>query len=47
VLLAAVTSAANLTAMGAIADSDYYGRDIAADFGDYQRCLCNKCHAQD
>ena len=40
-------TAANLTAMGAIANADYYGRDIATDFGDYQRSLCNKCHAKD
>jgi len=40
-------TAANLTAMGAVADAAYYGRDIAVDFGDYQRSLCNKCHAQD
>jgi hypothetical protein len=40
-------TAANLTAMGAIANADYYGRDIATDFGDYQRSLCNKCHVQD
>jgi predicted CXXCH cytochrome family protein len=40
-------TAANLTAMGAIDDSAYYGRDIAADFGDFQRSLCNKCHVKD
>jgi len=40
-------TAANLTAMGAIANADYYGRDIATDFGDYQRSLCNKCHVKD
>jgi len=40
-------SAANLVAMGAVANADYLGRDIAADFGDYQRSLCNKCHAKD
>jgi hypothetical protein len=39
--------AANLVAMGAAVDSAYYGRDIAVDFGDYQRSLCNKCHGQD
>ena len=40
-------TAANLIAMGAVAHSDYYGRDIATDFGDYQRSLCDKCHVQD
>ena len=40
-------SAANLTAMGAVANADYYGRDIATDFGTYQRSLCNKCHVKD
>jgi predicted CXXCH cytochrome family protein len=40
-------TAANLTAMGAVPNADYYGRDIATDFGDYQRSLCNKCHVQD
>ena len=40
-------TAANLTAMGAIPNSDYYGRDIASDFGDFQRSLCNKCHVKD
>ena len=40
-------TAANLTAMGAVADAAYYGRDIAVDFGDYQRSLCNKCHVKD
>jgi hypothetical protein len=40
-------SAANLTAMGAVPDSAYYGRDIATDFGDFQRSLCNKCHVKD
>jgi hypothetical protein len=37
----------NLVDMGAVANADYYGRDIAIDFGDYQRSLCNKCHVQD
>jgi hypothetical protein len=37
----------NLIDMGALADSPYYGRDIATDFGEYQRSLCNKCHGQD
>ncbi len=27
--------------------NSYYGRDITAEFGPYQRSLCNKCHAQD
>jgi len=40
-------TAANLVSMGAVANADYYGRDIATDFGDYQRSLCNKCHVQD
>lgn len=40
-------TAANLAAMGALPNSDYYGRDIAADFGEYQRSLCNKCHVKD
>jgi hypothetical protein len=39
-------TAANLTAMGAVANADYYGRDITATFGEFQRSLCNKCHAQ-
>ena len=46
-LAESLPSAANLTAMGAIPDSAYYGRDIATDFGDFQRSLCNKCHVQD
>ena len=40
-------TAANLVAMGAIPNSSYYGRDIATDFGDFQRSLCNKCHVKD
>jgi predicted CXXCH cytochrome family protein len=40
-------NAGNLTAMGAIADSAYYGRDIETDFGEFQRSLCNKCHVKD
>jgi hypothetical protein len=40
-------TAQNLIDMGAVANADYYGRDIAADFGDYQRSLCNKCHVKD
>ncbi|KPK01218.1 MAG: hypothetical protein AMK71_06390 [Nitrospira bacterium SG8_35_4] len=27
--------------------NSYYGRDIVADFGEYQSQLCNKCHVQD
>jgi hypothetical protein len=27
--------------------NSYYGRDIIAEFGKYQRQLCNKCHVQD
>jgi hypothetical protein len=37
----------NLTDMGAVANADYYGRDIGTDFGDYQRSFCNKCHVKD
>jgi hypothetical protein len=37
----------NLLDMGAVANADYYGRDIATDFGAYQRSLCNKCHVKD
>jgi hypothetical protein len=37
----------NLVDMGAIPNADYYGRDIATEFGDYQRSLCNKCHVKD
>jgi len=40
-------TAANLVAMGAVPNADYYGRDIATDFGDFQRSLCNKCHVKD
>ncbi|MBI4847363.1 MAG: hypothetical protein HY808_02120 [Nitrospirae bacterium] len=25
----------------------YYGRNIVAEFGSYQRQLCNKCHQRD
>ncbi|MDA8324607.1 MAG: hypothetical protein M0033_00145 [Nitrospiraceae bacterium] len=28
-------------------NAPYYGRDIAALYGNYQRTLCNKCHGQD
>jgi hypothetical protein len=34
-------------ASGEDAQHSYYGRDLAAEFGPYQRSLCNKCHAQD
>jgi hypothetical protein len=27
--------------------NSYYGRDLVAQFGEFQRSLCNKCHAQD
>jgi hypothetical protein len=27
--------------------NSYYGRDMAADFGKYQRQFCNKCHLMD
>jgi hypothetical protein len=37
----------NLIDMGAVPNADYYGRDIATDFGQYQRSLCNKCHVKD
>lgn len=40
-------TAENLVAMGAVPNADYYGRDIATDFGDFQRSLCNKCHTKD
>jgi hypothetical protein len=40
-------TAANLTAMGAVPNADYYGRDIATEYGDFQRSLCNKCHVKD
>jgi hypothetical protein len=40
-------NAANLVDMGAVPDSPYYGRDMVADFGEYQRSLCNKCHVKD
>jgi hypothetical protein len=45
--LEGLPNAANLTAMGAVANADYYGRDIATEFGTYQRSLCNKCHVKD
>ena len=28
-------------------NNSYYGRDLVAQFGDYQRSFCNKCHGQD
>ena len=40
-------SAANLVQMGAAPNASYYGRDMAAEFGEYQRGLCNKCHVKD
>jgi len=40
-------TAQNLIDMGALPNSDYYGRDIATTFGEFQRSLCNKCHVQD
>jgi hypothetical protein len=36
-----------LAQMGADPLAPYYGRDIVAEFGDYQRSLCNKCHVKD
>jgi hypothetical protein len=39
------------TGDGGVSGSDvlnsYYGRNMAAQFGQYQRHLCNKCHMQD
>ncbi len=32
---------------GAGAMNSYYGRDIVAEFGEYQRSLCDKCHPED
>jgi len=32
---------------GGDAQASYYRRDLAAEFGSYQRSLCNKCHALD
>jgi len=46
-LAESLPGATELAAMGAVADSAYYGRVIGTDFGDYQRSLCNKCHIQD
>ena len=37
----------NLVDMGAVANADYYGRDVGIDFGLYQRSLCNNCHVKD
>jgi hypothetical protein len=47
-LAESLPSAANLGAMG-VSDvtAPYYGRDIATEFGEYQRSLCNKCHVKD
>jgi predicted CXXCH cytochrome family protein len=42
-----IPGAEQLVEMGAVANSAYYGRDIATEFGEYQRSLCNKCHLQD
>jgi cytochrome c553 len=42
-----VPNALNLTQMGAAPNSAYYGRDMEAEFGEYQRGLCNKCHVKD
>lgn len=32
---------------GADGRNAYYGRDLVAEFGPYQRSLCNKCHVKD
>jgi hypothetical protein len=40
-------TAANLVQMGAVPLASYYGRDVAVEFGDFQRSLCNKCHVKD
>ncbi|MDH3519159.1 MAG: hypothetical protein OEM49_01785 [Myxococcales bacterium] len=40
-------NADNLIAMGAVENAAYYGRDIATEFGHYQRSFCNKCHVKD
>lgn len=32
---------------GSDALHSYYGRDLVAEFGPYQRSLCNKCHVKD
>jgi hypothetical protein len=32
---------------GGDAQNSYYGRDLAAELGPYQRSLCNKCHVRD
>jgi hypothetical protein len=40
-------TAQNLVDMGAVPNADYYGRDIATEYGEFQRSLCNKCHAKD
>ncbi|MBW1842803.1 MAG: cytochrome C [Deltaproteobacteria bacterium] len=40
-------TAANLAAMGAVPNADYYGRDITTEYGEFQRSLCNKCHVKD
>jgi hypothetical protein len=46
-LAESLPNAANLVSMGAIPDSAYYGRNVATEFGDFQRSLCNKCHVKD
>jgi hypothetical protein len=28
-------------------ENSYYGRDMATEFGEFQRSLCNKCHGKD
>jgi hypothetical protein len=40
-------NSADAGASGADAINSYYGRDITADFGPYQRQFCNKCHVKD
>ncbi|MDW7710819.1 MAG: hypothetical protein SCH98_10115 [Deferrisomatales bacterium] len=34
-------------ATGTDALHSYYGRDLIAELGPYQRSLCNKCHVKD
>jgi hypothetical protein len=46
-LVDSLPGATELVAMGAVANSAYYGRVIGAEFGEYQRSLCNKCHVTD
>jgi predicted CXXCH cytochrome family protein len=40
-------NAASLLGMGAVPNAAYYGRDIGAEFGAFQRGFCNKCHVKD